>query len=177
MVSVVVAILFVNLNFVIGQFNLWPLPQQYTNGSDTVTVCSSNFSFKLNIQSSILDNAMLRFSQYLSAAPTILKTEIITNIISTNEAHICSGIIKIHNTNNTLSLNTNESYSLSIQRSSITISTTKSQTETQSNMIVSRILFSLWIAYRTSSSQMTGPNGQECGLLDDDNPPDACPII
>eukprot|EP01084_Bolivina_argentea_P080182 145275_1 len=122
MALVFAAVVFVNLKFAIGQFNLWPLPQQYSNGSDTVTICSSNFSYKSNIQSSILNNAILQFSQYLSTAPTILKTKTITNIIATNEAHICSGIINIYSTDESLSLNTNESYSLLIEKSFINIS-------------------------------------------------------
>ena len=47
---------------------IWPLPQIYSNGTMTLSVCSSNFKFSTNIQSTILNNAITRFNNYLSSS-------------------------------------------------------------------------------------------------------------
>ena len=52
---------------------IWPLPQQFTNGSTNVTVNGASFYFLSNVSSSDLENAFLRFQPLLfphTAQPT-----------------------------------------------------------------------------------------------------------
>eukprot|EP01084_Bolivina_argentea_P299120 515585_1 len=84
---------------------LWPLPREFTNGTSTIELCS-NFPFKTNVDSTILNEAIARFDTNLN-----------DNIVGDN----CDGIINIESSDESLTLNTNVSYTISIELNIITI--------------------------------------------------------
>ena len=90
---------------------IWPLPQIYSNGTTTLSVCSSNFKFSTNIQSTILINAITRFNKYLSKPAPILSTITAKKAYT---AQLCTGSITVSSSNESLSFETDENYTLSI---------------------------------------------------------------
>ena len=122
MMSLLILSLPILLNSVFGEHVIWPLPREYTTGPSTTTVCDSNFSFTPNIQSETLNAAITRFQTYLENPALILKTKTVQNIISESDAQLCTGSITINSSDETLTIDTNENYTLSVDAYSVNIS-------------------------------------------------------
>mmetsp|Transcript_29940 Transcript_29940/g.26469 ORF Transcript_29940/g.26469 Transcript_29940/m.26469 type:complete len:598 (+) Transcript_29940:76-1869(+) len=97
---------------------IWPVPQMFTNGTTTLTVCSSNFNFSTNSQSAILKNAITRFNNYLMKPAPVLPT---INPGKAYAASLCAGSITVSSSSESLSFETDENYTLSVDSTSIKI--------------------------------------------------------
>jgi len=102
---------------------LWPMPETYTNGSVTATLCNG-FKFTYKGNSVILNDGLERFYGFIGNKPN----EYIMNYngnskYSGNDVNfnICSGNINVISDDESLELNTDVSYSLDITASVINI--------------------------------------------------------
>eukprot|EP01084_Bolivina_argentea_P297295 512152_1 len=105
---------------------LWPIPAEFTNGTETITLCDyKNIKINSNLPSSpIIANATQRFMSYIQNAPepfTIKPSSTINKKQSKPLACVSDITIQIASSNTTLSISTNENYTLNINSSAITI--------------------------------------------------------
>jgi len=98
---------------------IWPLPREFTAGTKTIAVCGTDFNFTTNLQSDALDAAIARFDAYLMTPTPILKTAELQNIEA--DGQLCFGSITVFSADETLSIDTNENYTLSIDADAVNI--------------------------------------------------------
>eukprot|EP01084_Bolivina_argentea_P049470 90973_1 len=102
---------------------LWPIPQLFTNGTETVELCNyNNIKIESNLPSStILNNATDRFLVYLKNAPTSFTKKPMYKRNKSSNQCLSQILVHINSSDTELSITTNENYTLSINSTMVYI--------------------------------------------------------